>query len=403
MRDLMPEDMALFRRIEVAFRDVCLGWGYEEMRTPTIEHLHLFTSAGLLSPQMLGKVYSFLDWDGWSGERVVLRPDSTIPLARTYAEVARPGDVWKRFYVQNVLRFAEGDNPREGWQCGIELIGDTQPAGDVELIAIASEVLRRLGLQTLLKLSDPGILRAIVSRAGYDAPQQLVLYDRLLNGELDVLDEVAERIEGVGAILKSLLSLEGEGAPYIRNLQAALADAIPSLQQPLTEILTVSEILTALGNDHLVSPLLVRNFEYYTGPVFHLYVGDTKVASGGRYDGLIGLVGGADVAASGFGIEMDALMPLLPRGTSAGPAVNLRAATPENSALAAAFKLATAFRDAGIPFRITDAAAEPGQILVPEGVRHLVAGKGFLFSDRGAVALRGFEDPVRLFEISAGV
>ena len=56
---------------------------------PLIEPLHLFTSAGTLSPQTLDRVYSFLDWDGWSGERVVLRPDSTIPAARLYAEHLR--------------------------------------------------------------------------------------------------------------------------------------------------------------------------------------------------------------------------------------------------------------------------------------------------------------------------
>ena len=138
MRDMLPADMERFRRIEHAFRDVCLGWGYREVRTPTIEQLHLFTSAGTLSPQMLDRVYSFLDWDGWSGERVVLRPDSTIPTVRLYAEQhgggrARPS----LFYVQNVLRFEQGDAQREDWQCGVELIGDTYPRGDVELLLLA--------------------------------------------------------------------------------------------------------------------------------------------------------------------------------------------------------------------------------------------------------------------------
>ena len=86
MRDMLPDDMERFRLIESAFRTACLGWGYREVRTPTIERLHLFTAAGTLSPQMLDRVYSFLDWDGWSGERVVLRPDSTIPVARLYVE-----------------------------------------------------------------------------------------------------------------------------------------------------------------------------------------------------------------------------------------------------------------------------------------------------------------------------
>src|SRR5215471_20613621 len=86
MHDWGPREMERFRRIEQVFRQICSLWGFDEIRTPVIEHLHLFTSAGTLSPQMLGRVYSFLDWDGWSGERVVLRPDATIPAARLYWE-----------------------------------------------------------------------------------------------------------------------------------------------------------------------------------------------------------------------------------------------------------------------------------------------------------------------------
>ena len=351
MRDLLPEDMAVFRTIEETFRLVCRGWGYEEIRTPTVEQLHLFTSAGTLSPQMLGRVYSFLDWDGWSGERVVLRPDSTIPVARAYAESAKPNEVWKRYYVQNVLRFAEGNESREDWQCGIELIGNTAPAGDVELILIATEVLRRLTVDVVLKLSDPGIVRAILARAGYNAPQQLALYDRLLAGELDVLDEVAAKIDGAGSTLRAMLSVEGEGGAYLRNLQAALRPLIPEIDRPLSDLLAVSEILTGLGRQHTISPLLVRNFEYYTGPVFHLYAGNAHVGGGGRYDALIGLVGGSDVPASGFGLDMEAIASILP-AIAADPIIALRPAAQEESAVAATFALADALREAGVAFRI---------------------------------------------------
>ena len=86
MNDLLPDEMAVLRQIESIYRGCCARWGYQEVKTPTIEYLHLFTSAGTLTPAMLGRVYSFLDWDGWSGERVVLRPDGTIPVARLYTE-----------------------------------------------------------------------------------------------------------------------------------------------------------------------------------------------------------------------------------------------------------------------------------------------------------------------------
>ena len=66
------------------FLQTAAARGYEEIRTPTIEPLHLFTATSALSPQALDRVYSFLDWDGWSGERVVLRPDATVSVARWY-------------------------------------------------------------------------------------------------------------------------------------------------------------------------------------------------------------------------------------------------------------------------------------------------------------------------------
>src|SRR5438128_2792190 len=122
MRDMLPADMERFRLIESAFRNACLGWGYGEVRTPTIERLHLFTSAGTLSPQLLDRVYSFLDWDGWSGERVVLRPDSTIAAARYFQESGRQPPC-RIFYAQDVFRFTGGDEERQLWQCGAESIG----------------------------------------------------------------------------------------------------------------------------------------------------------------------------------------------------------------------------------------------------------------------------------------
>ncbi len=142
-RDLSPKEMAKFRLIEGIFRDCCLKWGYQEVRTPTLEYLYQFTSVGTLTPGMLRRVYSFLDWDGWSGERVVLRPDGTIPVARLYIDSMKKG-LSRLFYVTNIFMFEEtGKKSRERWQCGAELIGINSPIADVELIALALDVLQR--------------------------------------------------------------------------------------------------------------------------------------------------------------------------------------------------------------------------------------------------------------------
>jgi len=391
MRDFTPAEMAQFRRIESTFRDVCEGWGYREMRTPVVEHLHLFTSAGTLSPQMLGRVYSFLDWDGWSGERVVLRPDSTIPVARAYAETAEPGEVWKRFYVQNVLRFASGDESREDWQCGIEIIGDSQPAGDVEIIEIACEALGNLGVDFNITLSDPAIMRAILRRAGYDVTQQIEQYDRLLDGNVEVLDEVAVRIEGAGATLRAMLSLEGAGSAYIRNLAGALQVLVPDVERPLSNLLSVSSVLETLGREHSVSPLLVRNFEYYTGPVFRLTNGEATLAGGGRYNDLIGLVGGPAVPASGFALEMEQIMAILPDAETHLPRVVVRPGAAGDEGLAATFALTSALRMAGVCFLVSAGGSAESV------VEAAVSDGGYTLSSNGGAPQRfaGAADLVR--------
>lgn len=389
MRDILPDEMARFRRVEEAFRSVCLGWGYGEVRTPTIEHLHLFTSAGTLSPQMLGRVYSFLDWDGWSGERVVLRPDSTIPAARLFVEQMSGRGVARLFYVQSVLRFAQGDESREDWQCGVELVGDTFPQGDVELVLMAVEVLRRLGVGFEVKLSDPGILRSVFSAAGLDLAEQLAMYDRVLEGDMAALDEVQARLPGSGLSLSTLLGVEGEGPQYLGNLRSALLPVIPDAARPLDELGAVSAALAGLDVVHRISPVLVRNFEYYTGPVFHLYSDSVKIGGGGRYDALVPLVGGAEAPASGFALEIEAMSALLADAeTDVRRSVTLRAASRDSADVSAVFALARALRGA-------DCRVEIAPVGSPAALREIVASaSGFVLTGEGDRRLTRVEDVV---------
>jgi len=192
MRDLSPGEMTAFRRVEGVFRDCCLKWGYQEVRTPTIEYLHLFTSAGTLTPGRLGRVYSFLDWDGWSGERVVLRPDGTIPVARLYTENLEDRGLARLFYATNIFIFEEtGQKTRERWQCGTELIGAGSPLADTELISLSLEVLKKLGLKGVeLRLSHAGIVMALLVKLGLSPEEQERMFDQILDGDLEALARV---------------------------------------------------------------------------------------------------------------------------------------------------------------------------------------------------------------------
>jgi histidyl-tRNA synthetase len=386
MRDMLPHDMERFRRIEDAFRSVCQGWGYDEIRTPTIEQMHLFTSAGTLSPQMLGRVYSFLDWDGWSGERVVLRPDSTIPTVRLFVENMAERTVAGLFYVQSVLRFEQGDANREDWQCGVELLGDSFPHGDVEVLLMACETLRRLDLTAEVSLSHPGVVRAILSEADMPEEDQLALYDRVLDGDVEALSAAEGRVPGVASI-GQLLSGPGAGPEYVANLQGLLRD-VSAAKGPLSELGLVSQMLADVGQTHTINPVLVRGFEYYTGPVYHLRADGVQVGAGGRYDNLAGLVGGRDVPASGFALEVDAIADLLQPETEDRTPVTIRCEGTGD--LGRAFALALALRQGETSVRV---AGEPEA----GGSEVVVSDEEYVVSLNGAPSqrLREIDDVIR--------
>jgi len=312
-RDLSPEEMTRFRLIEQVFRDGCLKWGYREVRTPTLEYLHLFTSVGTLTPGMLGKVYSFLDWDGWSGERVALRPDGTIPVARFYTDTIAGKDLARLFYVTNVFIFEPtGKETRERWQCGVELIGVSSSLADVELITIALEVLRGLGLNGVeLRLSHAGLIRAILAGLGLSSREQARVFDQLLDGDSSVLAEIRQASPGSGKALASLLDLQGKSSGFLKNLKAQFIKQLPELSPPLDDFIGTVSLLDEIGCDYQIDIASGRGFEYYTGVIFHLFMGEEKIGGGGRYDDLVSLVGGGDVPASGFALYLDPLMKMV--------------------------------------------------------------------------------------------
>ena len=313
MHDLGPDEMRRFRAVESRFLEVTGRAGYDEIRTPTVEPLHLFTGAGTLSPQMLDRVYSFLDWDGWSGERVVLRPDSTLPAVRWHEERAS-GETSRLCYVQPVYRFVPGGGQREQWQCGAELFGLDAPDGDAELLRLALDLLAALGVQGVrIDLSHTGLVRAALSAAGLDAAAQLATLDRLLDGDDGAIQEVIwARPEQAGA-LRVLFEIDGYEAGYLENVRAAL-DRVPGAAAAIAELDAAAGVLGAAGAEFRVSAATVRNFEYYTGLTFRALAGDVECLRGGRYDGLAETIGGRAVPASGFGADIEVLMALAEGG-----------------------------------------------------------------------------------------
>jgi histidyl-tRNA synthetase len=316
MRDLSPEEMEVFRGVEAICRRCFTGWGYREVRTPTIEYLHLFTSAGTLTPGRLGKVYSFLDWDGWSGERVVLRPDGTIPVARLYAESLKNQGLARLFYAANIFIFEESpEHPRERWQCGVELIGAGSAVADAELVALSLEVLKKLGLKNIeVRLSHAGLVRALLEKLGLSPEEQHRTFDRILDGDAGLLAEITKDSPGLGKAIRPLLGTKGRSPGFLRDQRAGLAREMPDLAPCLDDFLATVAVLDELGGVCKIDIASGAGFEYYTGLIFQLYSGGERVGGGGRYDALIPAMGGGDVPAAGFALYVDSLMKLVSPG-----------------------------------------------------------------------------------------
>ncbi len=314
-RDLLPDDMKSFRSVEGTFLDSVNGWGYREVRTPTIEYLYLFTSAGTLTPGKLRRTYSFLDWDGWSGERVVLRPDATIPVARMYSECISGESPARLSYVANTFMFDDsGKKTRERWQCGVELIGAGTPAADGELIAMASEVLGRLGIKDIrFRLSHSGLLAILLEKAGLEPEEYNRVFDELLDGNEAAFDRVKESSPELAQALTLMLGVNGKSAGYIKNLKALLEETLSGAEAVIDDFITITEIAQNLNIPCEINLASAKGYEYYTGVIFHVLSGEDIIGGGGRYDNLISLLGGPETPAAGFALYMDKLMHLSSR------------------------------------------------------------------------------------------
>jgi histidyl-tRNA synthetase len=360
MRDLFPADMEKFRFISEAFRNACLKWGYEEVRTPTLEYLHLFTSAGTLTPSMLGKVYSFLDWDGWSGERVVLRPDATIPVARLYTESLANLELAKLFYAANTFIFEEsGKKDREQWQLGAELIGMGSPMADVELIILSIEILKKLGFKNIeLKLSHAGMTRGILQKLGLNSEDQNRVFDRLLDGDAAALSQIKEERPE----LAPLLLLQGKSSGFIKNIASSLALDLSELKPQIDDFAYIADTLRSLGYEYQIDIASIRGFEYYTGMIFQLYIDDTKVGGGGRYDALIPAMSGKNIPASGFALYHDLLMNVIKMETLEPAALPKILVKMDVEAAKAGFAVAEKLRQSGYIVKLHLGGVGPGDV-----------------------------------------
>jgi histidyl-tRNA synthetase len=316
-RDLLPDERAAFLRLESIARELTARYGYLPIETPLFEQSEVFErGVGAVTDVVEKELFRVLPSRGEEKERWALRPEPTAGIVRAYVQHGMhtlPQPV-KLTLIGPMFRY---DRPQAGryrqfWQFDVEAIGDRGPAIDAEIIELASRFYRTAGLPTpelrLNSIGDPACRPAYIDR--------LAGYYRDHSTDLPPLER--ERLER--SPLRLLDSKDAAMTPI--NAEAPrITDHL--CKECAAHFEAVRAHLDTLGVGYTLTPSLVRGLDYYTRTTFEFYPQGREgqqdaLGGGGRYDGLVELLGGKPTPGIGFGIGLDRVVLVL--GSAAQPA-----------------------------------------------------------------------------------
>jgi histidyl-tRNA synthetase len=310
-QDLLPAQMRRHRAVSETARSVAERYGFEEMATPIFEFTEVFERPiGETTDIVSKEMYSFADR---GGENITLRPENTAGVVRAVLSNALTQSTpLKFFYSGPMFRY---ERPQKGrfrqfHQIGIELIGVAQPQADIEVIACGAHILAELGIleRTELELNTLG---DTASRHAYRAAL-VAYYDAHL---ADLSEDSRRRLER-----NPLRILDSKDEGDIRVNQGAPPYSDYLNQASRDFFAAVRRGLDAIGIAYRISPKLVRGLDYYCHTAFEFVTRDLgaqgTVMGGGRYDGLVGVMGGPETPGVGWaaGIERLAMLVAEPAG-----------------------------------------------------------------------------------------
>jgi histidyl-tRNA synthetase len=343
-RDFLPAEMAARRIAFERIRKVFDSYGYGEVSTPAFEDFDLLSKKS--GPEIENEIYAFQDK---SGRKLGLRFDPTVPICRIVASNPSFPKPVKFCYITNMWRY---DRPgagrwREFWQAGVELIGPSGPQADAEMLSLVSDSLKALGVKDFyFRISSRKVVDGFVRKAGIPdgkIPDVFRCIDKLEKiGEKGVLAEMAAR------------GINEDRAEKLMQLVSSGSAKGPDAE----ELSQIRKVARAMGaKDVRIDLSVVRGIDYYTGFVFETMVKGSEslgsVASGGRYDKLIGIYSGHDVPATGYGMGIDRLMEIMDAGKDCKaldvpPAVKAFVVSVNDAMKGQAIALTQALRAAGI-------------------------------------------------------
>ncbi|MGC1878141.1 MAG: histidine--tRNA ligase [Rhabdochlamydiaceae bacterium] len=292
-----------WQHLEEVMRHTAHDYGYKEIRTPVFERTELFVrGVGDSSDIVTKEMYTFMD----RGERsMTLRPENTAAVMRSFVEkkiYAQPG-LHKFYYIGPMFRYErpQAGRYRQHHQFGAEAIGIGTPEQDVELIDMASEIYRRLGLKNLtVQINSVG---DAASRAAYKEALTGYLTPFLADLSAD------SQVRFTKNILR-ILDSKDAGDQKILEKAPVLSDFLaPEPKQHFEKVL---RLLDHLKISYAINPKLVRGLDYYVKTVFEITTellgAQNSIGGGGRFDGLTGTIGGPDLPSAGFATGMERVL-----------------------------------------------------------------------------------------------
>jgi histidyl-tRNA synthetase len=319
VRDLMPNE-ALFRnemlkKIEKVFQ----SFGFLTIDTPSIEDLRILKAKGGIGEDTK-QIYEMKD------EKIGLRFDNTMSLARYMSMHQHLPLPFKRYYIGKVWRREEPQKLRyrEFTQTDADIIGGEISHADAEIMALGAAIFDELGFECRTEVNDRKVVDAILKKFG--VPENKVVDVMRIFDKRDKVGQqkVVQMLTALGfdrqmiEKLNEFIGLAGTNDQKLAKVEKMLGDDTAT-----AEIRKTLELLKSykLNGEVAFSPSIMRGFDYYTGIIFEYKASDGNVTlalgGGGRYDNLIGNLGGKAMPAVGFGLGIDRILDMLKFSTSA--------------------------------------------------------------------------------------
>ncbi len=345
MRDILPDEVDYWTRLEGLISDIARRYNYREIRPPLVEHTELFSRGiGAATDVVNKEMYTFPDK---KGRLLTLRPEATASVVRSYVEhgMATQDPFQKLYYIGPMFRYEKPQKgrSRQFHQYGVEAIGSLDPALDVEVISFAWSLMHNLGLGGLsLRLNSIGCgedhVRYRDALREYFAPHITSMCEdcqrRYQDNPLRILDCKNSTCE-----------------PHIADAPGSAEYLCDECAEHFEQ---VKKLLDQLGLEYKVDPHLVRGLDYYTRTVFELVSKDLgaqdALLGGGRYDDLVKMIGGPDTPAVGFAGGMERLILVLSEGQEQAldRRIDLFLATLGDAGRTLAFSLSKDLRSEGL-------------------------------------------------------